>query len=156
MGQQLEQDVITANLVTLEYHNNYAYYKRKIGNTMRAIMTGWDFDTAILKEVTRKTELCEQRINELHKKADSRSGFYSDLLLLGIALISISAFLFQIIEYGRTMTHNAELAVYESNTWNLITFISERPTDFIITLSFSLIIILYGLYAWFLRLKVMD
>jgi hypothetical protein len=156
LSRQLERDIITANLATLEYHNNYGYYKRKVSNTMKAIMDGWDFDEAILNEVERKTELCEQRINELHNKAESRSGFYSDLLLLGIALISISAFLFQIIEYGRNMSHNVDLAVYESNTWNLIKFISERPTDFIITLSLAMIVILFGLYAWFRRLKVMD
>ncbi|MEW8624732.1 MAG: hypothetical protein AB2551_03155 [Candidatus Thiodiazotropha sp.] len=156
LGRQLEQDIITANLATLEYHNNYAYYKREVGNTMKEIMKGWDFDEAILKEVTRKTTLCEQRIDELHKKAESRSGFYSDLLLLAIALISVSAFLFQINEYGRTMSHNAELAVYESNTWNLIQFISERPTDFVIWLSLALIVIFGALYAWFRRLKVMD
>ena len=156
LGRQLERYTVTANLATLEYHNNYGYYKRNIGSTMKQIMDGWDFDEAILDEVKRKADLCEQRINDLHKKAESRSGFYSDLLLLGIALISISAFLFQLIEYGRNMSHNADLAVYESNTWNLVKFISERPTDFIITLSFALIVVLFVLYAWFRRLKVMD
>lgn len=156
LSHKLERDIINANLATLEYHNNFGYYKRKVGSTMKEIMNGWDFDEAILDEVKRKTELCEQRVDELHKKAESRSGFYSDLLLLGIALVSISAFLFQIIEYGRTMSHNAELAVYESNSWNLIKLISERPTDFIITLSLALIIVLFALYAWFRRLKVMD
>jgi hypothetical protein len=156
LGRQLERYTVTANLATLEYHNNFGYYKRNIGSTMKSIMQGWDFDEAILNEVKRKSELCEQRINDLHKKADSRSGFYSDLLLLGIALISVSAFLFQLIEYGRNMSHNADLAVYENNTWNLIKFISERPTDFVITLSFVLIVVLFILYAWFRRLKVMD
>jgi hypothetical protein len=156
LGRQLERYTVTANLATLEYHNNFGYYKRNIGSTMKKIMAGWDFNEAILNEVKRKTDLCEQRINDLHKKAESRSGFYSDLLLLGIALISVSAFLFQIIEYGRNMSHNVDLAVYESNTWNLVKFISERPTDFIITLSFALIVVLFVLYAWFRRLKVMD
>lgn len=156
LGRRLEQDIITANLATLEYQNNYAYYKRSVGVTMKQIMKGWDFDEAILKEVTWKRVLCEQRIDELHKKAESRSSFYSDLLLLSIALISVSAFLFQINEYGRTMSHDADLAVYESNSWNLIEYISERPTDFVIWLSLALIVIFGVLYAWFRRMKVMD
>ena len=156
LSRELERHVITANLAMLEYHNNYGYYKRDVGNTMKQIMKDWDFDEAILNEIKRKTELCEQRIDELHKKAESLSGFYSDLLLLGIALISVSAFLFQLIEYGRTMSHNADLAVYESNSWNLIQFISERPTDFVITLSLGLIVLLFVIYASFRRMKVMD
>lgn len=156
LGRQLEQDIITANLATLEYHNNFAYYNRSVGVTMKQIMGGWDFEEAILKEVSRKTTLCEQRINELHKKAESRSSFYSDLLLLAIALISVSAFLFQINQYGRTISHDADLAVYESNSWNLIKYISEQPTDFVIWLSLALIGVFGALYAWFRRLKVMD
>jgi len=156
LSRDLERHMITANLAMLEYHNNYGYYKRDVGINMKKIMQGWDFDEAILNEIERKTKSCEQRIDELHKKADSRSGFYSDLLLLGIALISVSAFLFQLIDYGRTMSQNADLAVYESNSWNLIKFISERPTDFIITLSLALIVMLFSLYVWFRRLKIMD
>lgn len=156
LNRVLEQDIITANLTMLEYHNNYGYYKRQVGVTMKEIMAGWDFDEAILSQVKRKTSLCQQRVTELHQKAESRSGFYTDLLLLGIAVMSIFAFLFQVIEYGRNISNDADLALYESNTWNLVELISERPTDFILTLSLGLIIILIVLYSWFRRFKVMD
>lgn len=156
LSRRLEHDIKVANMATMEYHNNYGYYKRLISNVMKEIMAGWDFEEAILDEVERKVILCERRLDELHKKAESRSGFYSDLLLLGIALISVSAFLFQLIAYGRNMSHDADLAMYESNSWNLVQFIAERPTDFVITLSLALIVILFVLYAWFRRLKVMD
>ncbi len=156
LNRVLERDIIASNLTTIEYHNNYGYYNRHVGVTMKNIMAGWDFDEAILAQVKHNTILCEQRIAELHQKAASRSGFYSDILLLGIAVTSIVAFLFQVIEYGRNISHNADLAVYESNTWNLVELISERPTDFIITLSLTLIVILFALYSWFRRVAVMD
>ncbi len=156
LNRMLEQDIVTANLATIEYHNNFGYYKRQVRTTMKEIMIGWDFDEAILNQVLHNTILCDQRITELHQKAASRSGFYSDILLLGIAVTSIVAFLFQLIEYGRNMSHNADLAVYESNSWNVVKFISERPTDFIITLSLVLIITLFAIYSWFRRFKIMD
>lgn len=156
LNRALERDIVAANLAIIEYHNNFGYYNRNVGNVMKQIMAGWDFDEAILSQVKHNISLCEQRIAELHQKAASRSGFYSDILLLGIAVTSIVAFLFQLIEYGRNMSNDANLAIYESNSWNLVEFVSERPTDFIITLSLGIIIVLFVLYSWFRRVKVMD
>jgi len=156
LNQALERDVVTANLTMLEYHNNYGYYNRQVALGMKEIMQGWDFDNAILAQVERNTELCKQRIDELNQKALSRSSFYSDSLLLGIAVTSIVAFLFQVIEYGRNVSLNADLSVYERNSFNLVESISEQPTDFIILLSLLLIILLFSLYAWFRRATVMD
>ena len=156
LNHVLERDVINANLTTLEYHNNYGYYNREVGTKMKEIMGGWDFNDAILAQVERSTGLCKQRIDELNQKAASRSSFYSDCLLLGIAVISIVAFMFQIIEYGRNIALNADLSVYESNTPNFVELISEQSTDTIILVSLTLIVVLFALYAWFRRSTVMD
>lgn len=156
LNRKLETDIIAANLAIVEYHNNYGYYNRNVGSVMKEIMKGWDFEEAILSQVKHNISLCEQRISELHQKAASRSDFYSDIILLWIAVTSVVAFLFQLIEYGRNMSNNANMAIYESNSWNLVEFISERPTDFIILLSLGIIILLFFLYSWFRRAKVMD
>lgn len=156
LNRKLERDVIDAHETIIEYQNNFAYYKRNVGNYIKEIMRGWDFEESILNQIKVKIELCEQRIDILHKKASARSSLYTDMLLLSIAFISIIAFMFQVIEYGRNMSHNADLAVYDSNSLNLVNILSERPTDFAITISLGLIIIIFIAYYLFRRIQVLD
>jgi hypothetical protein len=156
LNRRLENDLIATNLTILEYHNNFGYYKRDVSNYMKEIMKNWEFEEAILDLVKEKTELCEQRMDKLHQKASAKSALYSDLLLLGIAVTSVVAFMFQVIEYGRTISHNADLAVYESNSFNVVKLVSERPTDFVVSLSLIIIILLFIGYYFFRRIQVLD
>lgn len=156
INRKLEREIIDSHELLIEYQKNFAYYKRNVGQYIKEILTGWDFENAILSQVTNKIELCEQRMEILHQKATEKSSLYTDLLLLSIAVISVIAFMFQVIEYGRTISHNADLALYESNTVNLVNVLSERPTDFAITLSLGLMIIIFIVYYIFRRDKVLD
>lgn len=154
--RKLEREIIDAHELLIEYENNFAYYKRDIGNHIKDIMYGWNSENSIMNQVRTKLELCEQRMNVLHMKATEKSNLYTDLLLLSIAVISIIAFMFQVIEYGRNISHNADLAVYESNSINFVKLLSERPTDFAITISLGLMVVIFLFYYIFRKGKVLD
>lgn len=156
LNRKLERDTIDAHETIIEYQNNFAYYNRNVAGHIKEIMELWDFETSILNQVKDKIELCEQRMELLHQKASAKSSLYTDLLLLSIAFISIIAFMFQVIEYGRNISHDAELAVYESNSLNLVNVLSERSTDFAISLSLGLIIIIFIVYYLFRKIQVLD
>ncbi len=123
---------------------------------MREILSGWDFDQAIVKQVRRKVGFCEERIDELHKKASARSNFYTDLLLLFLSIATSVTILLQPIEFGRNMAHDADLAVYERNTTNIVEWIAERPTDTLLLFSAFVLLLFCSGYAWFRRIQVMD
>ena len=156
INRKLEREIIDAHEILIEYQNNFAYYKRNVASYVKDIMNGWDFDNSILNQVKNKIELCEQRMKALHQKTSERSALYTDLLLLSIAVISVIAFMFQVIEYGRNISHNADLAVYESNSFNLVKVLSERPTDFAITIGLGLMVVIFIIYYVFRRSKVLD
>lgn len=156
LNRKLEREIIDGNEILIEYQNNFAYYKRNVAKYVKEIMEGWDFEDSILNQVNNKIELCEQRMEVLHQKTSERSALYTDLLLLSIAVISVIAFMFQVIEYGRNISHNADLAVYESNSFNLVKVLSERPTDFAITIGLGLMILIFIIYYIFRRGKVLD
>lgn len=156
LNRKLERDLISTNLTILEFHKNFGYYKRDVSNYMKKILKNWEFEEAILDLVKERTELCEQKMKHLHQKAAAKSAMYSDLLLLGIAVTSIVAFMFQVIEYGRTISHNADLAVYESNSFNVVKLVSERPTDTVVIFSLGIIIVLFFAYYLFRRIQVLD
>ncbi|MCW3807910.1 hypothetical protein [Plebeiibacterium marinum] len=156
INRKLDREIIDSHELLIEYKKNFAYYKRSVGLYIKEILTGWDFEDAILSQVVSKIELCEQRMGILHHKATEKSSLYTDLLLLSIAVISVIAFMFQVIEYGRNISHDADLAVYESNSVNLVNLLSERPTDFAITISLGLMIIIFIIYYIFRRDKVLD
>ena len=156
MNRKLERDLISTNLTILEYHKNFGYYKRDVSNYMKEILKYWEFEKAILDLVKERTELCEQKMKQLQQKAAAKSAMYSDLILLGIAFTSIVAFMFQVIDYGRTISHNAELAVYESNSFNVVKLVSERPTDTVVIFSLGIIFVLFIAYYLFRRIQVLD
>ena len=156
INRKLEREIIDAHEILIEYQNNFAYYKRSVASYIKEIMDGWDFNNSILNQVKNKIELCEQRMGVLHQKTSERSALYTDLLLLSIAVISVIAFMFQVIEFGRNISHNADLAVYESNSFNLVKVLSERPTDFAISIGLGLMMIIFIVYYIFRRGKVLD
>jgi len=155
LKDDLDEMVKESTLLILDYQENLKYYQRSVRATMKDILTNWELESVLLMQVRGAVEACNERVEELHKRATARSSVYTDLILLAIGVTSVFGILLALLEYGRTLALDANLTVYERGSFNFVDWIAAHSTDGILLVAAILSAALVGLYWYFKRQQLL-
>jgi len=146
----LDGAVRQAHMLELEFEENRKYYAHRVGAEVDEILDGWGFDDGLRQQVDRRLADCDQRLGEIHSRAMERGSVYTDLILLAIGIVAIFQIPLSLAEYGRAMTTDPNLYVYDqSSAWNVVGWLGASTTDALLIAGLVLSAGLTLLYAWF-------
>lgn len=147
---KLDGAIRDANMLKVDFEENRKYYARRILSKVDAILDGWGFEGRLRPQIDKRIEDCAGRLDELHSRSIERSSVYTDLILLAIGITGVFEVLLFLSMYGRTMSADPELAIYDrTSAFNIADWIGGSSTDVVLFagLVFSTGLIL--LYAYF-------
>jgi|GEM_PF-5804463 len=155
LKHELDEMVKESTLLILDYQENFKYYQRAVHTEMTEILRYWSFESVLLKQVAEAVEACQERVAELHTRATARSSVYTDLILLAIGVTSVFGILLTLLEYGRNLAHDVNLAVYERGSFNFVDWMAAHSTDGILLVATIVSGGLVGLYFYFKRQQLL-
>jgi len=147
--RHLNTAVGSANILEVEFEENSKYYSRRVGGRISRILEGWDFENSLRGVIRRRIEDCDNRLQEFHSRILEKNSFYTDLLLLGLGVVAIIEILLHLIEYGRTMTTDPNMAIYDSSSLSILRWLGSTPTDAMLLAGSIFSICLVAIYAFF-------
>ncbi len=145
LHQRLEMLVTDTHQLIFDYQRNRKFLKRPKLVRMQAILDYWEFQP-ILERVEQKITLCADRLESLHQRSVDRNALYTDLILLGIGITSVTSLLLEFSKYGRELASDAALGGDDVTTFGFLEHLSGSSTDFILFLSLILTIGLAVVY----------
>jgi hypothetical protein len=146
----LDEAVRQAHMLKLEYEENRKYYAPRVGAEVDEILEGWGFEDGLRQRIDERLADCDQRLGEIHSRALERGSVYTDLILLAIGIVAIFQIPLSLADYGRAMTTDPNLYVYDqSSSWNVVGWLGASTTDALLIAGLVLSVGLTLLYAWF-------
>ncbi len=146
----LDRAVRDATMLKVEFEENDKYYSRTVRNAVNSILKNWGLTRRLRPQIDQRIEECIQRLNELHSRAVERSSVYTDLILIAIGITGVFEVLLFLSMYGRTMSADADLAVYDrTSVFNIANWIGASSTDVILFAGSVFSIGLVLLYVFF-------
>ena len=101
-------------------------------------------------QVDQRIQDCTERLNDLQARALERSSIYTDLILLAIGITAIFEVLLFLSEYGRTMSADPNLAVYDRTSLvNVARWVGASSTDVVLFAGLLFSAGLIALYVYF-------
>ncbi|WOI54225.1 hypothetical protein [Parvularcula sp. LCG005] len=115
------------------------------------LMEAWDF-SKLIENGNRIVDMTSRRIDEINTRRTEKSSFYTDLILVGIAMLTVVEVSLYFSEYSREMMSRPALEYTDASTSSVMAFIASVDTDMLLLMGFSSVFILVLLYVyWKLR-----
>lgn len=140
-----------AEVAIIERQHLAKYLKRSVRVHMVQTLEGWDYAELLEGPVQFKIEACGRRLDDLTSKRTARSGFITDLILLGIGVTSIASTSLAIIDFGRASATDPISTGYDLGGSDFTSWFAAQPIDAVLLVSGVLSVILVLLYMYFRR-----
>jgi hypothetical protein len=138
-----------AELIIMAQRDLRKYLKRSVRNEMAAILAFWDTEEVLEGPVRFKIEVCGRRLGELAARRTARSALFTDLILLGIAVTSILGTAVAVTQFGREISSDPAMAVYDLGGSSIVEWVASQPADAILITSALASVVLVVLYLFF-------
>lgn len=130
---ELDGAIRDAHMLNLDFEESRKYYARRVAVKADEILDEWGFEQGVRRQVDRRIEDCSRRLDELHSQGIERSGVYTDLILMAIGVTGVFEALLALAMYGRTMSADPYLQVYDrTSPFNIAAWIGGSSTDVIL------------------------
>ena len=147
---ELDAAIRDARTLAMDVDEQAKYQSPRVAARVDAMLAGWRFEERLRRRVDELIDDCTERLSDLHGRALEQSSVYTDLILLAIGITAVFEVFLTLSEYGRTMSADPDLSVYDRTSWlNVAAWVGGSSTDVILFASAVLSLGLVLLYAWF-------
>lgn len=134
-------------MLHIMYDMQKSFLNRKKRQLVDDLMAVWDFD--ILKaNGDRMVDASNTRISEITNKRTERSSFFTDLILVGLALVAVIEVSMYLTEYSREVMSRPALAYQDDKASWILSTIAAIDTDQMLVGGAFIILILVCLYVY--------
>jgi len=134
-------------MLHIMYDTKKTFMTRKKRQLVNDLMEIWDFD--ILKaNGERMVAASNTKIAEITNKRSERSSFFTDLILVGLALVTVIEVSMYLTEYSREVMSRPTLAYQDDETSWILTAIAAIDTDQMLIGGAFVILILVCFYVY--------
>ena len=133
--------------LSIQFHVQRSFLRRSRKEAMDMMLHGWDFDD-LVENGERMVQASTSKIDQIYSKRSERSSFVTDLILAGIALLTVIEVSLYFTEYSRQLMSNPALEYYDDDMSWVLSSIAGIDTDTVLIGGALSILTLVGLYAY--------
>lgn len=149
--RHVERNLIDARrqmqMLHIKYDMQKSFLNRQKRKIVEDLMEVWEFD--LLKtNGNRMVAASNTQITEITNKRVERSSFFTDLILVGLALVTVIEVSMYLTEYSREMMSRPALAYQDDQASWILSTIAAIDTDQMLIGGAFVILILVGFYVY--------
>ena len=133
--------------LSIQFHVQRSFLRRSRKEAMDTILDGWDFDN-LVENGERMVQASTSKIDQIYSKRSERSSFVTDLILAGIALLTVIEVSLYFSEYSRQLMSNPALEYYDDDMSWVLSGVAGIDTDTVLIGGALSILTLVGLYVY--------
>ncbi|MEL6860514.1 MAG: hypothetical protein AAGL11_01650 [Pseudomonadota bacterium] len=133
--------------LSIQFHVQRSFLRRSRKAAMDELLNGWDFDD-LIKNGERMVNASTSKIDQIISARSERSSFVTDLILAGIALLTVIEVSLYFTEYSRQLMSNPALEYYDDDLSWVLSSVAGIDTDTVIIGGALSILTLVGIYAY--------
>lgn len=133
--------------LSIQFHVQRSFLRRSRKAAMDDLLAGWDFDD-LVKNGERMVNASTSKIDQIISARSERSSFVTDLILAGIALLTVIEVSLYFSEYSRQLMSNPALEYYDDDLSWVLSGVAGIDTDTVLIGGALSILTLVAIYAY--------